>query len=51
MKNKYAMMYDGNDWNLVMKDDLIDKIYDNKRDLIEENLDDFLDSLTISQKN
>jgi hypothetical protein len=50
MKNKYAMMYDGNDWTLVMKDDLIDKLYDNKRDYIEENLDDFLESLTMSQR-
>ena len=51
MKNKYAMMYDGSNWTLVMKDDLIDKLYDNKRDYIEENLDDFLDSLTVSQRN
>ena len=50
MKNKYAMVYDGNDWNLVMKDDLIDRMYDNKRDRIEENLDDFVKSLTGSQK-
>jgi hypothetical protein len=51
MKNKYAMMYDGNDWTLVMKDDLIDKLYDDKRNYIEENLEDFLESLTASQKN
>ena len=51
MKNKYAMMYDGNDWTLVMKDDLIDKLYDDKRNYIEENLEDFLESLTTSQKN
>ena len=50
MKNKYAMMYDGNEWTLVMKDDLIDKLYDNKRDYIEENLDEFLESLTRSQR-
>ena len=49
MKNKYAMMYDGNDWTLVMKDYLIDKLYDDKRDFIEENLEDFLESLTPSQ--
>lgn len=49
MKNKYAMMYDGTDWELVMKDDLIDKLYDNKRNYIEENLEDFLESLTKSQ--
>ena len=49
MKNKYAMMYDGHDWILVMKDDLIDKIYDNKRDYIEENLGAFVNSLSQSQ--
>ena len=49
MKNKYAMTYDGNDWQLVMKDELIDTLYDRKRDYIEENLDEFLDSLTNSQ--
>lgn len=50
MKNKYAMMYDGNDWTLVMKDYLIDKLYDDKRDFIDENLDEFLESLTPSQQ-
>jgi Zinc finger, C2H2 type len=49
MKNQYAMMYDGNDWTLVMKDELIDKLYNNKRDYIEENLDEFICSLTKSQ--
>jgi hypothetical protein len=51
MKNKYAMTYDGNDWELVYKDELIDQIYDKKRDYIEENLEDFLESLTKSQIN
>ena len=51
MKNKYAMMYDGSAWTLVMKDDLIDKMYDDKRDYIEDNLEDFLKSLTVSQTN
>jgi hypothetical protein len=51
MKNKYAMMYDGTNWTLVMKDYLIDKLYMDKRNYIEENLDDFLDSLTTSQTN
>jgi hypothetical protein len=51
MKNKYAMMYDGDNWTLVMKEDLIDKMYDDKRDYIEENLEEFLDSLTTSQQN
>ena len=51
MKNKYAMTFDGNDWALVMKDELIDKIYDNKRDYIEENMDEFFQSLLPSQIN
>jgi hypothetical protein len=50
MKNKYAMMYDGNDWTLVTKDELIDKLYDDKKNYIEENLDDFIESLYDSQK-
>ena len=49
MKNQYAMMYDGTDWTLVMKDDLIDRLYNNKRDYIEENLDEFIGSLSKSQ--
>jgi len=49
MKNKYAMTYDGNNWALVMKDDIIDQIYDKKRDYIEENMDEFLESLSKSQ--
>ena len=51
MKNKYAMTYDGDDWALVMKDELIDRMYDNKRDYIEENMDEFLNSLLPSQIN
>jgi hypothetical protein len=50
VKDKYAMMFDGKEWNLTMKDDLINKIYDDKKNYIEENLDDFVDSLTISRK-
>jgi DNA-directed RNA polymerase subunit RPC12/RpoP len=51
MKNKYAMMYDGREWTLVMKDDLIDKLYDDKRNYIEENFDEFIESLSNSQRN
>ena len=51
MKNKYAMTYDGSDWALVMKDELIDKMYNKKRDYIEDNMDDFYNSLMPSQIN
>jgi hypothetical protein len=50
MKDKYAMTYNGDNWNLTIKDDLINKIYDDKKNYIEENLDDFVDSLSISRK-
>ena len=50
VKDKYAMMFDGKDWNLTMKDELINKIYDDKKNYIEENLDDFIDSLSVSRK-
>jgi hypothetical protein len=50
MKDKYAMMYDGINWTLTMKDDLISKIYEDKKNYIEENLEDFIDSLAPSQK-
>jgi hypothetical protein len=50
VKNKYAMMFDGSDWNLTMKDELINKIYVDKKNYIEENLDKFIDSLSLSRK-
>ena len=50
VKDKYAMMFDGNDWNLTMKDELINKIYVDKKNYIEENLDKFIDSLSLSRK-
>ena len=50
IKDKYAMMFDGKDWNLTMKDELINKIYDDKKNYIEENLDEFIDSLSTSRK-
>jgi hypothetical protein len=50
MKDKYAMLFDGKDWNLTMKDELINKIYDDKKNYIEENIDEFIDSLSVSRK-
>ncbi|VBB18287.1 hypothetical protein YASMINEVIRUS_750 [Yasminevirus sp. GU-2018] len=50
MKDKYAMMFDGKDWTLTTKEDLISKIYDDKKNYIEENLDTFIASLPPSRK-
>lgn len=51
LKNKYAMMYNGNKWDVSMKDELIDRIYDDKKNYIEENLDEFVGLLSVSRKN
>jgi len=50
IKDKYGMMYDGKDWTLIPKSELIDKIYDNKKNYIEENVEEFYDSLSPSRK-
>ncbi|VBB18593.1 hypothetical protein YASMINEVIRUS_1056 [Yasminevirus sp. GU-2018] len=50
MKDKYAMMHDGKRWTLTMKEDLINQIYEDKKNYIEENLEDFIDSLTPSRR-
>jgi hypothetical protein len=50
IKDKYAMVYDGNTWMLTTKDDLIDNIYEDKKNYIEDNLDDFIDSLSVSRR-
>lgn len=50
IKDKYGMMYDGKDWTLITKIELIDKIYDEKKMYIEENVEEFYDSINNSQK-
>ena len=37
MKSQYAMEYDGKEWTLIMKNDLIDKLYDQKKNFIEDD--------------
>ncbi|VBB17548.1 hypothetical protein YASMINEVIRUS_10 [Yasminevirus sp. GU-2018] len=50
VKDKYAMKFDGKEWNLTMKDDLINTIYDDKKNYIEENMDEFIESLSLSKR-
>ena len=50
IKDKYAMMYDGKNWTLTTKTELIDRLYDDKKYFIEDNLEDFCNSITGSQK-
>ena len=51
MKDKYAMIYDGNKWILKLKTNIIDNIYDTNKEYVEENLDEFVKSLNRSQIN
>jgi uncharacterized small protein (DUF1192 family) len=50
MKDSYAMMFNGNKWTLTTKADMIEKIYDDKKNYIEENLEQFVGSLKPSIK-
>jgi hypothetical protein len=50
VKGKYAMKYDGKEWTLVRKHELIDNIYEQKRDYIFINMDNYSGSLTKVQK-
>ena len=50
MKDKYVMKYNGNKWELAMKEDLINRIYDDTKYYIEQNLDKFTEDLLPSRK-
>ena len=45
MKNK-VMYYNGSNWITTSDPDMIDDLYNRKRDFIEENFDDYRDKLT-----
>jgi len=51
MKNRYGMKYENNKWNLVHKDDLINEIYEDKKDYIETNLSKFCNFLSEHNQN
>ena len=50
IKDKYAMMFDGKRWTLTTKEELINQIYEDKKNYIEENFEDFINSLSQSRK-
>lgn len=49
--SSYARYHDGQKWMEIKVKDLVDDIYERKRDYIEDNLDEYFDKLTKSQKN
>ena len=51
MKNEYAMKYDGEAWTLVPKQEAVEGLYNSKRNYIEENIDEFVGSLSPSKMN
>jgi hypothetical protein len=49
IKDKYAMMYDGKEWSLTRKTELIDRLYEDKKNYIKNNMEYFLETLSKSQ--
>lgn len=49
IKDKYAMKYNGEQWILTTKEDLINTIYEDKKSYIEANMEDY--DLTESRQN
>ena len=49
IKDKYAMMFNGNDWIITMKSDMIDKIYNDIKNYIKDNVNMFANSLSASE--
>ena len=46
IKDKYAMVFNGTEWELMSKERVVDDLYQEKKDHVEENLETFLDSLS-----
>jgi hypothetical protein len=42
-------MYDGKEWSLTRKTELIDRLYEDKKNYIEDNMEYFLETLSKSQ--
>jgi len=40
------MVFNGEQWNLQNREDVIDDLYCNNKDYIEQNVDDFVQNLT-----
>ena len=50
INEKHAMVYKEDKWRLMNKNDLIDDLYDQKKAFIEDNFDEFYDSLDEHKK-
>tara|TARA_B110000908_G_C9981622_1_gene325764 strand:+ start:274 stop:432 length:159 start_codon:yes stop_codon:yes gene_type:complete len=43
------MLYDGNNWTLTRRIELINRLYEDKKNYIEDIMEEFIDSLNNSQ--
>ena len=44
LKNNYAMIYDGNKWNLKDRDEVINNILDEKEVIVEQKLEEWIEN-------
>ena len=44
IKNKYAMVYDGNKWNLNNQDETIEQLFDINHDILEQKLEEWIEN-------
>jgi len=49
-KDQYGMMYDGNTWTKLTKKELLNRVYGDKKDYVEDTRDEFIDKLQPSRK-
>lgn len=49
MNSSCAMVYDGSEWKIVSRKDVIDDLYSDKKEYIIENLEKFGESLSLSK--
>jgi len=51
VRSQHAIQFNGKEWTLVLKNDLIDILYSNMKDYAEENFDEIAKSLSESKKS
>ena len=45
LRDNYAMLFDGNNWVLSNRKEIIDDMYDSKRDILSDKFDEILENL------
>jgi hypothetical protein len=50
INERYGMKYIDGDWTLIEKNELVDDVYEDKKEYVVENLDDFIEHLDENKK-